>query len=63
MYLICHLTSYGYLIQRACEFLGGNFLCYVTTLIILVVISIVMVDIMFLNCHVTSFGHMFKRLR
>ena len=45
MYLICHVTSHDHLIERACEFIGGNSLCYVTTLISLVTISIVMVVI------------------
>ena len=45
MYLICHVTSHDHFIERACEFIGGNSLCYVTTLISLVTISIVMVVI------------------
>ena len=45
MYLICHVTLHDHLIERACEFIGGNSLCYVTTLISLVTISIVMVVI------------------
>ena len=36
MYLICYVTSHDHFIQRACEFIGGNSLCYVTTLISLV---------------------------
>ena len=31
MYLICYLTSYDHLIEGLCEFMGGNFLWYVTT--------------------------------
>ena len=59
MFLICHMTSPDHLIERACEFMGGNSLCYVTTLISLVTIGIVMVE-MFLICHIISLEHMFK---
>ena len=52
MYLICHVTSHDHLIERTCELLGRNSLCYVTKLISLVTISIMMVE-MFLNYHVT----------
>ena len=45
MYLIYHVTSHGHLIERAYKFFGGNSLCYVTTLISLVAITIVMVEI------------------
>ena len=61
MFLICHMTSPDHLIERACEFMGGNSLCYVTTLISLVTIGIVMVE-MFLICHIISLEHMFKWL-
>ena len=40
---------------------GWEPLCYVTTMISLVTISIAMVE-MFLICHVTSREHIFKRL-
>ena len=56
MYLIGQVTSRDHLTQRACEFMGENSLCYVTTLITFVTISIVMVE-MFLICHVTSCEH------
>ena len=45
MYLICHVTSHNYLIERPCKFVGSSFLCYATTLIILVTINIVIVEI------------------
>ena len=45
MYLICHVASLDHLIVRACEFIGGKSLCYITTLISLVTISIAMVEI------------------
>ena len=49
MYLICHVTSHDHLIERTCEFMGRISLCYVTTLISLVTMSIVMVEM----CRVT----------
>ena len=45
MYLICHRTSDVYLTERACEFMGGNSFCFVTTLSNLVTISTAMVEI------------------
>ena len=33
MHLICHVTSYDYLIEGLCKFIGGNPLRYVTNLI------------------------------
>ena len=47
MYLICHVTSHDHLIERTCELMGRNSLCYVNMLISLVTISIVMVEICF----------------
>ena len=47
IYLVCHVTSHEHLIERAYEFMGGNSICYVTTLISLVAISIEMVEICF----------------
>ena len=45
MYLICHVTSHDHLIERGCEFMGKNSLCYVTTLISLVTVSTLMVEL------------------
>ena len=33
IYLICHVILHDHLIKRLCEFMGGNSLGYVTTLI------------------------------
>ena len=45
MYVICHMTSQDHLIEKACEFTGGNSLRYITRLITLLTISIRMVEI------------------
>ena len=48
MYLICHMTSHGYLIERSCEFMGGSSLCYDSMLIsVVTIVSIVMVQLCF----------------
>ena len=47
MYFMCHLTLRDHIVERACEHMGGNSLCFVTTLTNLVIISIVMVEISF----------------
>ena len=47
MYFMCHLTLRDHIVERACEHMGGNSLCFVTTLTNLVIISIVMVEICF----------------
>ena len=47
MYLICHMTLHNHLIERACEFMGRNSLCYVTKLINLVTMRFLMVEICF----------------
>ena len=44
IYLICNVTSHDQLIDRAWEFMGDNSLCYVTTLISIVTITIAMVE-------------------
>ena len=61
IYLICHVISHDQLIERVCKFMGENALCYATTLMSLVTISIVMVE-MFLICHMASREHMFEGL-
>ena len=33
MYVICHVTSHYHLIERSCDFMGENSLCYVNLLI------------------------------
>ena len=45
MYLICHVNSHDHHIERAYKFMVGSCLCYVTTVINLVTISIVMLEI------------------
>ena len=45
IYLICNVTSHEQLIDRAWEFTGENSLCYVTTLIRIVNITIATVEI------------------
>ena len=45
MDVICHMTSHDHLIEKACEFTGGNYLSYMTTLISLLNISIRMMEI------------------
>ena len=40
MYLICHVTSHDHLIEESCNFMGGEFLQYVTTLISIVTVEI-----------------------
>ena len=53
MYLICHVTSGKHFIDRACEFMGGNSLCYITMPISLVTIGVVMVRYVFhLSCDI-----------
>ena len=59
MYLICQVASRDHLIEKACEFMGGNSLPYLTTLVSLVTISIVMIEICFSFCHLTSHEHIF----
>ena len=62
MYLICHMTSHDHLIERACEFMGGSSLCYVTTLMTCDHKHCDGGDIKFLICRLTSREHMFKGL-
>ena len=45
MYLICQVASRDHLIEKACVFMGGNSLSYLTTLVSLVTICIVMIEI------------------
>ena len=45
MDVICHMTSHDHLIEKACEFTGGNYLSYITTLISLLNIIIRMMEI------------------
>ena len=45
MYLLCHVSSHDHFTEGLCEFMGGNSLCYVTMVKILVTISTMIVEI------------------
>ena len=62
MCLIFHVISHDRFIERACKYMGGWSLCYITTLISLAHKHCDGGDMMFLICHVTFREHMFKRL-
>ena len=54
MYLTCYVASLDNLIERACEFMGENSMCYAK--------HFFGGDMIFLTCQVTSRESMFRRL-